>query len=251
MGRRVSEGGAWRNDGHDVMALPPDGAGEWRRTETAESVAVVSYAYGSTHVRDLCRRGVPLGPVLPWGTARMYAYIAERSSPLLLLDLARGAGARETARAVSALALAAPVVVMGFDDTDVLGAFRAGAYNVLDRRLPPVELAARLRADARRCRCAPAAVPSRLNWATASQRLLFEVMVQVPAPVCCHRLRTLFGSPGRPLTLRALKARVQRLLPAIEGAGMTLVTETRRGRVIRYEVEADAHASGAPGTHLV
>jgi hypothetical protein len=206
--------------------------------------AVVSCGREEVSVARLRRLGVPLGPMLYWGSTEMYAHIDAEPMPLLVLDVASSPlSAPEMTRAVSVLSLAASVVVLGDDETDGLRAFQAGAYNVLHRRLPPAILTARLRADTRRCRATawPANRPHNLR--TASQRLLFDILERQHKPICCHDLSMFFGSLTAPLSMRALRARLQRLLPTVEAAGMKLVTDLRRGRLTTYQLVRQGQTS--------
>ncbi|WP_330286091.1 hypothetical protein [Streptomyces sp. NBC_00576] len=140
-------------------------------------------------------------------------------------------------RLVRAASLIAPVAVLRPDGNDAVVVFDAGAYDVLDPQAPIVELAWRIRADRRRC--SPAPVAATYTPGTASQRLLFDVLARRRTAVCCHHLRLLLGAPALPMTLRALRARIKRLLPALSGHGMELVVDQQWG-VATYSIHSGA-----------
>lgn len=212
-----------------------------QRPHTQALPVMVSVEYqGSLELaRCLSKARAPLGPVLSWGKHSTFHYMFEHSPPMLLLDLPRPTSPAHLAGLVRALSLVGKVVVLGPQELSSLAAFDAGAYNVLDRRAPAVELAARMRADVRRCRFG--ARPT-LDWRgghALTQRLLFRLMAQAATPLCCHDLCLLLGNPDRPLTLRALKARVQRLLPAFEAEGIAVSAEMQWRRAV-FEVHRAA-----------
>ncbi|WP_189135612.1 response regulator transcription factor [Wenjunlia tyrosinilytica] len=172
------------------------------------------------------RAGLTLGAAVRWGSETACASVLERRPAMLLLDLPRS-GDEELAGLVRAASLIAPVAVLRPDGRDALTAFGAGALDVLDRHAPAAELAGRIYADLRRC--IPASPTRWCAGTSASQRLLFDVISRAQAPICCHRLRLLLGTPSLPLTLRALKARIQRLLPAFADCGLELVADLQWG----------------------
>ncbi|GGX44607.1 hypothetical protein GCM10010353_69320 [Streptomyces chryseus] len=109
----------------------------------------------------------------------------------------------------------------------------AGAFNVLDRDESPGVLAARLGADLRWLRrsrrpaavgAGPAAAPS-----FRTQALLLEVLWSLRGPVCCHDIRRLLGTPASPMSLPALRARIQRLAPYLAAEGLACLRSVRWG----------------------
>jgi len=112
----------------------------------------------------------------------------------------------------------------------MLAAFRAGALDVLDPRSPIVEVAARIRANLRSC--PPPAEGGGQLWnggCSPSQRLLFDQIARATSPICCHELTRLLGTDHEPLTVRALRARIHRLLPVFDSLGLSLVVDQWRG----------------------
>ncbi|HET6359720.1 hypothetical protein [Streptomyces sp.] len=190
----------------------------------------------------LDKAGLGLGAAVRWGSETACASVLERRPAMILLD-AQSTEADALVGLVRAASLIAPVAVLRPEGRDALAAFTAGAVDVLDRQAPAAELAWRIRADLRRC--PPVPPPPAYPQRTASQRLLFHVIAQAQGPVCCHYLRLLLGTPSLPLTLRALRARIQRLLPHFADHGLTLVVDGQWGLVTYQTRSADA-----PGTSL-
>lgn len=181
---------------------------------------------GSHPMSRLERAGLVPGGVVRWGTESAYAAMLERRPAMLLLN----APTEDTdlmTRLVRAASLVAPVVILRDQKDDVVAAFGAGACDVLDAQAPIAELTWRIHADLRRR--SPLPPPAGCPGATASQRLLFHVLATALTVVCCHQLRLLLGTPGLPMTLRALRARIRRLLPAFQAQGLELVVDQQWG----------------------
>jgi hypothetical protein len=180
----------------------------------------------STLALRVAHAGLDLGAAARWGSESACASMLERRPAMILLDLPT-TEADGLARLVRAASLIAPVAVLRHEGRDAVAAFTAGAFDVLDRQKPAAELAWRIHADLRRC--PPMPVPRTSAGGTASQRLLFNVITRAQAPVCCHHLRLLLGTPCLPMTLRALKARIQRLLPVFADRGLALIVDQQWG----------------------
>lgn len=163
---------------------------------------------------------------LPWGSEAACAAILERRPAMLLLS-APDTDADTLTRLIRAASRIGPVAILRSDGIDAVAAFDAGACDVLDPNTPTAELAWRIRADLRRC--PPAPTDPRGPTGTASQRLLLDVLSRARSPVCCHHLRLLLGTPDLPMTLRALRARLQRLLPSLTDQGLELVVDQQWG----------------------
>ncbi|WP_159054723.1 hypothetical protein [Streptomyces dysideae] len=170
--------------------------------------------------------GLAQGGVLRWGSDQFFASILELRPAMLLLD-APAAVPETLARLVRAASLVAPVAVLRPDGSDAADALDAGACDVLDPTAPTAELTWRIRADLRRC--PPPARNAGYPRGTSSQRLLFHIASHARSVVCCHHLRLLFGTPDLPMTLRALRARLQRLLPAFSEQGLELIVDQQWG----------------------
>ncbi|MET7712436.1 hypothetical protein [Streptomyces sp. NPDC005407] len=170
--------------------------------------------------------GLALDAAVRWGSESACASMLERRPVMILLD-APTTEADGLAGLVRAASLIAPVAVLRHEGRDAVAAFTAGAFDVFDRQIPAAELAWRIHANLRRC--PPLPVPRTSAGGTASQRLLFDVITRAQAPVCCHHLRLLLGTPFLPMTLRALKARIQRLLPVFADHGLTLIVDQQWG----------------------
>ncbi|WP_405804971.1 hypothetical protein OG729_07025 [Streptomyces sp. NBC_00210] len=166
----------------------------------------------------------------------------ERRPVMILLD-APTTEAEGLAGLVRAASLIAPVAVLRHEGRDAVAAFTAGAFDVFDRQIPAAELAWRIHANLRRC--PPLPVPLTPAGGTASQRLLFDVITRAQAPVCCHHLRLLLGTPFLPMTLRALKARIQRLLPVFADHGLTLIVDQQWGLATYRTRSAKGPGTGA------
>lgn len=195
----------------------------------------------STLATRLNRAGLALGAAVRWGSEPACASVLERRPAMILLDVPT-TEADGLARLVRAASLIAPVAVLRHQGRDAVAAFSAGAFDVLDRQRPAAELAWRIHADLRRRPTVPA--PRGPAGSTASQRLLFDVIARAQAPVCCHHLRLLLGTPCLPMTLRALKARIQRLLPVFADHGLALIVDQQWGLATYRARTADAPGAG-------
>ncbi|WP_327321473.1 hypothetical protein OG735_02540 [Streptomyces sp. NBC_01210] len=197
----------------------------------------------STLALRLGQAGLALGAAVRWGSESACASVLERRPAMILLDVPT-TEADGLARLVRAASLIAPVAVLRPDGRDAVAAFTAGAFDVLDRQRPAAELAWRIHADLRRR--PPTPEPRGSAGSTASQRLLFDLIARAQAPVCCHHLRLLLGTTCLPMTLRALKARIQRLLPDFADHGLALIVDQQWG-LATYRTRSAAPGTGAPG----
>lgn len=179
----------------------------------------------STVASRLHHAGLAPGGALRWGTEPAHVSMLCQRPAMILLD-APATDADTLTRLVRAASLVAPVAVLG-PAGDPLVAFDAGAHNVFDPQAPFAELAWRIRADLRRC-SPPSPAPG-CPRGTVSQRLLYDVLARARSAVCCHQLRLLLGTPALPMTLRALRPRVQRLLPIFHQHGLELVVDQQWG----------------------
>ncbi|MFD9123246.1 hypothetical protein [Kitasatospora sp. NPDC059571] len=224
-------------------------------TPTCLAMVTVGAGYSRDLAWQLQRIGVPVGRALPWGSNKACQAFLDPRPSMILLDLHNSVKGERLADFVRAAALVAPVVVLRHEGQgillnhqgqelllrpsgqDTLEAFRAGAFDVLDPGIPLAELAARIRADLRRC--TPAGEQHAPGWdggSSQSQRLLFDVIAQAGAPVCCHYLKQLLGTAREPMTLRALKARIHRLMPVFDAYGLRLIVDQWRG-IVTYRVD--------------
>ncbi|MFF7474465.1 hypothetical protein [Streptomyces sp. NPDC008092] len=177
-------------------------------------------------VMRLQRTGLFVTGPLPWGSESACAALLERRPPMIVLS-APDKDAETLTRLIKAAARIAPVAVLRPGGSDAVAAFDAGACDVLDPDAPTAELAWRIRADLRRC--PPVLADPDGPTGTASQRLLLDVLSRARSAVCCHHLRLLLGTPDLPMTLRALRARLQRLLPSLTDQGLELVVDQQWG----------------------
>jgi hypothetical protein len=197
----------------------------------------------SALAQRLGHAGLALDDAVRWGSESACASMLERRPVMILLD-APTTDADGLAGLIRAASLIAPVAVLRDEGRDAVAAFTAGAFDVFDRQIPAAELAWRIHANLRRC--PPLPVPRASAGGTASQRLLFDVITRAQAPVCCHHLRLLLGTPFLPMTLRALKARIQRLLPVFADHGLTLIVDQQWGLATYRTRSAEAPGTGAP-----
>ncbi|MFD7835451.1 hypothetical protein [Streptomyces sp. NPDC059761] len=185
--------------------------------------------------RDRLRRGsaVPLA-FRSWGQAATGS-LGPLRGVLTLLDSRAACPSDELAGCVRSLSLLNPVVVSTRrDGAAVRALLDAGAFNVLDRDESPGVLAARLGADLRwlrrsRTPAAAGAGPVAAAPSFRTQALLLEVLCSLRGPVCCHDIRRLLGTPASPMSLPALRARIQRLDPYLAGEGLTCRRSGRWG----------------------
>ncbi|MEV7526068.1 hypothetical protein [Streptomyces sp. NPDC091371] len=185
--------------------------------------------------QDRLRRGsaVPLA-FRSWGQAAT-GRLGLLRGVLTLLDSRVVCPPDELAGCVRSLSLLNPVVVSTRrDGAAVRALLEAGAFNVLDRDESPGVLAARLGADLRWLRrsgrpAAAGAVPAATAPSFRTQALLLDVLCSLRGPVCCHDIRRLLGTPASPMSLPALRARIQRLAPHLAGEGLTCLRSGRWG----------------------
>jgi hypothetical protein len=206
-------------------------------------VVSVDEPSGSALAPGLDRAGLALSGAVRWGSESACASLLERRPAMMLLDLPT-TEVDGMARLVRAASLIAPVGVLRHEGLDAVVAFAAGAFDVIDRRAPAAELAWRIHADLRRC--PPTPPPPAYARGTASQRLLFDVLARAQAPVCCHHLRLLLGTLCLPMTLRALRARIRRLLPTFADHALELVVDQQWGLATFRTWSAGDPGSPAP-----
>ncbi|MGW5927008.1 hypothetical protein ACWF2L_12235 [Streptomyces anulatus] len=135
---------------------------------------------------------------------------------------------------IRAARLIAPIAVLPPTLDCTLAAFDAGAVDVLDRRAPAAELTWRIHASLRRLTASTATAHRTPHTAhrircSGIQSMLFDILTQARQPLCCHHLRLLMGSPDFPMTMRALKARIQRHHPAFHQHRHTLLVDQQWG----------------------
>ncbi|MEV8096760.1 hypothetical protein [Kitasatospora sp. NPDC085879] len=227
-------------------------------TATPLVMVTVDAGYSRDLVSRLQRMGLPVGKALPWGSNKACRGLLDPRPSMILLALHHSVEGERLADFVRAAALVAPVVVLRHhgqgmllnlqgqelllrpSGRDTLEAFGAGAFDVLDPGVPLAELAARIKADLRRC--LPVGEERGLGWrggSSPSQRLLFDLIVQARSPICCHYLKQLLGTAREPMTLRALRARIHRLMPVFDAHGLRLVVDQWRG-IVTYRVDGQA-----------
>lgn len=182
--------------------------------------------------KRLHRAGPPRFVVRRWGDQRGYEYLRRAPGVLALLDTPRPEPTAELVRRVRALRLLAPVAVATPGRVDCAALLAAGAVNVLCRNTAESAIAARIEADLRWLRRAPG--PTRGQGGEPlrpyrSQSLLLEILLGARSPLCCHDLRWLLGDPSRPMSLRALRARVERLAPHLARQGLECRRNVRWG----------------------
>ncbi|MFF8960719.1 hypothetical protein [Streptomyces sp. NPDC014894] len=186
--------------------------------------------------------------VRPWGDQLGYEYLRRARGALALLDSPEPEPVGELVQRVRSLRLLAPVTVAVGHRTDPEALLAAGAINVLNRDTTASALTARITADlrwlrrgagpepqgpARGCEgpSGPGALarPERPSPSHRSQSLLLEILLSAKSPLCCHDARYLLGSPHRPMTLPALRARIQRLGPHLARHGLACRRTVRWG----------------------
>ncbi|MFE5023397.1 hypothetical protein ACFRAO_08795 [Streptomyces sp. NPDC056656] len=183
-----------------------------------------------------------------WGQA-VTGSLGRLRGGLTLLDSPVACPPAELIGCVRSLSLLNPTVVSTRrDGLEVCALLHAGAFNVLDRDESPGVLAARLGADLRWLRRSrwPAAAGARPATAAPSYRtqaLLLEVLCSLRGPVCCHDIRRLLGTPASPMSLPALRARIQRLRPYLASNGLICRRSGRWGA----EMISVHHFEGAAG----
>ncbi|MFJ9097760.1 hypothetical protein ACIRJM_04500 [Streptomyces sp. NPDC102405] len=177
----------------------------------------------------------------PWGSTGAYLSLLRRPQPLAVLDVPGTSLVPDLPQRVHVLSRLSTVVVLVPDDTDSVSLLRAGAANVLPRSASPRELASRIAAERRWL-----AVLSPLhstdddnecpklarNVKHASQKILLELIQAVRHPWCCHDLCLLLGDAQRPLSRRALQARMTRLTHRMAECDTSFTITKQWGRTI-------------------
>ncbi|MFG2887401.1 hypothetical protein ACGFYV_34845 [Streptomyces sp. NPDC048297] len=224
--------------GPDVVVVPLDRDTEWEARLRRASCL------------DLVFRG--------WEQAVSGDHPAGVRSPVLLLDSGGARPLGELVACVRSLKIVTPVVVSAEGAENASRLLMAGALNVLDRNAPPGVLMARIEADLRWLRrtgavgdrrCATGA-PRLAVQAPAfrTQALLLDVLCSLRGPVCCHDIRMLLGTPAQPMTLRALRARIERLEPYLTRHGVRCLRSVRYG-ADTIDVEALLDTAELAGQH--
>ncbi|MEU3608561.1 hypothetical protein AB0E83_24425 [Streptomyces sp. NPDC035033] len=191
----------------------------------------------------LRRAGLPVLGCRPWGDGVGYAYVLDRPEVLALLDVPRPHPGAPPLLLARSLALIGPTTVAVPAHVDPVPLLDSGVLNTVRRDDPPRELAARIAADARRLRKRDPA--PRRDGSPApdpvfrSQCLLLEILCRAAAPVCCHDLRRLLGHLGRPLSLPALRGRLERLTPHLAERGLALTRSHSWGQDVFQAVSLD------------
>ncbi len=204
-------------------------------------VVSLDQAQSGRMLRRLCGTQALPHVTFPWGSRHAYEELLTSPRPLALLDVPTTRWADDDlGRRTALLRRLAPVIVLvppGFDAAALLD---AGASNVLPRHVPVREFAVRLAAD-RRWLSATAPPPSPHGRSPrqvcaampshGSQRLLLLLLTRTGTrPWCCHDLALLLGPPGRPMSRRAVHARLSRLRSPLLSMGLTLLATTTWGR---------------------
>jgi len=192
-------------------------------------------------LRDMRSQGVMPTFPHPWGSTGAYLSLLRRPQPLAVLDVPGTSLVPDLPQRVHVLSRLSTVVVLVPDDTDSVSLLRAGAANVLPRSASPRELASRIAAERRWL-----AVLSPLhstdddnecpklarNVKHASQKILLELIQAVRHPWCCHDLCLLLGDAQRPLSRRALQARMTRLTHRMAECDTSFTITKQWGRTI-------------------
>ncbi|WP_395575064.1 hypothetical protein [Streptomyces sp. BK79] len=186
-----------------------------------------------------------------WGTERAYSTLLHaRQRSLTVLDVPDCRWNETLAQRVRALSNLSAVVVLVPEESDPAPLLLAGAANVMSRTAPARELASRIAAERR---WLDSRKPSRGNLLYApgshplrprqsSQALLFDMLCLATRPWCCHELRLLLGPVDRPMSKRALQARIVRLHERLGRAGLYVNCSTQRGRTLLLGL-SDGHDS--------
>jgi hypothetical protein len=182
-------------------------------------------------VARLRSAGIRLDPVSSWGDHMGYAAIRHTRPALLLLDVPGYRASAALDRHVTALRTLGPVLVLVDPQRARTELPELNAGDIVDRDAPATELAERVRArlhglDRGERTTQPAATSASLTV----QDFLLEWLLTMARPLCCHELRWLLGQPGRPLSLAAVRARLQRLAPLLTDRGATILETRRWGR---------------------
>ena len=226
--RRVLPVGEQRHDTTCVVviSLDPDASREW------------ATAIRRSGLRQLFTR--------TWGDLHAYRVLLNSPRSLAVLDVTEERPLSVTRDYIRALRLIAPVAVMATEWRDIDELLSAGAVDAFPRHLPAAEICARLRADLRwlamhrvghaEGACTPMG-PGRTvrgkMGSKGSQDFMLELLTacsESGVTFCCHDLRLLLGSPGSPLSPRALRGRVARLDPLLSAVGHRLSWSHQWGR---------------------
>lgn len=208
---------------HGRNMLPPSAA-------LSRSLGLLTSAGSGTPplAPRLDRAGLYITARARWHDSAALAELHSRGPALLLLDVPE-TEEEAVPELIRAARLIAPIAVLPPTLACTLAAFDAGAVDVLDRRAPAAELTWRIHASLRRLTTpTPTATACRISH-SGVQNMLFDILTRARQPVCCHHLRLLMGSPGFPITLRAPKARIQRLHPAFHEHQRTLLVDQQWG----------------------
>ncbi|GGS52156.1 hypothetical protein AB0E75_16730 [Streptomyces griseoviridis] len=186
-----------------------------------------------------------------WGDERAYsALLHARQGPLTVLDVPDARWDETLAQRVRALSKLSSVVVLTPEGSDPAPLLLAGAANVMSRTAPARELASRIAAerrwlDSRRAgRGTPGYAPGShpLRPRQSSQALFFDMLCLAARPWCCHELRLLLGPVDRPMSRRALQARIARLDERLGRAGLYVNCSAQWGRTLLLGL-SDGHHS--------
>ncbi|MFD8009779.1 hypothetical protein [Streptomyces sp. NPDC058955] len=233
--------------------------GEYRE-RGARVVAVVTLGGGGERGGDPMRRRRVRGHEvvnLAWSQVGA-VWRGDGPRPLLaVLDLIDELPCGQAEAYVRCLRLLWPVVVATSRPEHTAALLGAGALNVLDRSAPPGDLNARLSADLRWVRRTDAGLRGSAprGWRRPASRaavppfrtqsLLLDILTSLSGPVCCHDIRGLLGTPELPMSLPALRGRIQRLAPYLAERGVVC------GRAVRWgadtiTVSAGEESAGRP-----
>jgi hypothetical protein len=176
----------------------------------------------------------------PWGSAWAYLTLLRSPTPMVLLDVPDGAATDELEERVHVLSEFSSVVVLAPRHVDVVAMLRAGAINVVPRDTSPREMACRIAAERRWLESsAPYRIPRTRalpNLVTTchqtSQQVLLEVLCSTGRQWCCHELCLLLGAPQKPMSRRALQARMARLNERLLRCGIYIGVLPQRGRAM-------------------
>ncbi|MER5767285.1 hypothetical protein [Streptomyces sp. NPDC001985] len=221
-----------------------------RSRDGAPRVVVVSLAVpASLEWAVRLRRACPLRLVVrPWGDQLGYEYLRRAGGVLAVLDSPTPEPLAELVQRVRSLRLLGPVAVALGHRVDPEPLLAAGALNVLNRETTASALTARITADLRWLGRATGTepdptttAPEPLKPSHRSQSLLLEILLGAQGPLCCHDVRYLLGEATRPMTLPALRARIQRLGPHLAQHGLVC------RRTVRWGADTfTLYATGAP-----
>jgi hypothetical protein len=205
------------------------------------------------------RGNFPFGVTLrPWGDQLGYEHLHRGPGVLALLDSAADEPTGVLVQRIRSLRLLAPVAVATGTPADCPALLAAGAVNVLRRSATAADLAARIDADLRWLGRAGGTAKVRQPdlgggqlTGNRSQSLLLEILLGARGPLCCHDLRWLLGGASLPMTLPALRARVQRLAPHLARRGFVCDRDVRWGAdtLTLRQVTAAAGEYGTAAAH--